>query len=80
MPNVNAISENPIEMLAVVALLRDLPQEGLLRGDAGTVVEHLSPTAVEVEFVDSDGRTRAIVAVKTEDLLVLHLNPVSQAA
>jgi class 3 adenylate cyclase len=80
MPNVNAISENPIEMLAVVALLRDLPEEGLQRGEAGTVVEHLSPTAVEVEFVDPDGSTRAMVAVEAEDLLVLHLNPVPQAA
>jgi hypothetical protein len=80
MPSVKSILDNPIEMLAVVALLRDFPEEGLQRGEAGTVVEYLSPTAVEVEFVDSDGRTRAIVAVKTEDLLVLHLNPVPQAA
>jgi len=80
MSNLNAASQNPIEMLAVVALLRDLPEEGLLRGEAGTVVEHLSPTAVDVEFVDPDGRTRALVAVKTDDLLVLHLDPVPQVA
>ncbi len=80
MLNVNAIVDNPIEMLAVVALLRDFPEEGLLRGEAGTVVEYLSPTAVEVEFVDSDGCTRAMVAINTEDLLVLHLNPVPQVA
>jgi hypothetical protein len=80
MPGVKATPENPIEMLAVVALLRDLPEHGLLRGEAGTVVEHLSPTVVEVEFVDADGRTRAMAEVAAEDLLVLHLNPIPQVA
>jgi len=80
MLNSKTTSDNPIEILAVVALLRDLPEEGLVRGEAGTVVEHLSPNTVEVEFVDTDGRTRAMVALNTEDLLVLHLNPVPQVA
>ena len=80
MPGVKATPENPIEMLAVVALLRDLPEYGLLRGEAGTVVEHLSPTVVEVEFVDADGRTRAMAEVAAEDLLVLHLNPIPQVS
>jgi len=80
MPNVKAASDNSVEILATVALLRDFPEQGLLRGEAGTVVESLSPTAVEVEFVDQDGRTRALVAVNKEDLLVLHLNPVPQVA
>jgi hypothetical protein len=69
-----------MEILTTVALLRDLPEQGLLRGEAGTVVERLSPTVVEVEFVDPDGRTRALVAMNTEDLLALHLNPVRQFA
>jgi len=82
MPNTKRSSESvtSMEILTTVALLRDLPEQGLLRGEAGTVVECLSPTAVEVEFVDPGGRTRALVAVNTEDLLVLHLNPVPQVA
>jgi hypothetical protein len=41
----------------VVALLRDCPERSLVRGQAGTVVELLSPTAAEVEFSDDEGRT-----------------------
>jgi hypothetical protein len=69
-----------IKLLALVAVLHDMPEELLVRGDVGTVVEELSPTAVLVEFVNLDGSTRVLVAVKNEDLLVLHLNPVPQVA
>jgi len=41
MPNVKAASDNSVEILATVALLRDFPEQGLLRGEAGTVVESL---------------------------------------
>ncbi|MGO4879964.1 MAG: DUF4926 domain-containing protein [Bryobacteraceae bacterium] len=52
-----------MEILSVVALLEDLPGEGLVRGQVGTVVE-----------------TYAMAALKAEQLIRLHHQPVHQAA
>ena len=56
----------------VVALLQDLPEKGLLRGQDGTVVELLSPDVFEVEFCDNQGKTYASLALRADQLLVLH--------
>jgi hypothetical protein len=69
-----------IEMLSVVALLEDLPEEGLVRGQVGTVVESWTPGVYEVEFCDDNGKTYALVALKAEQLIRLHHEPVNQAA
>jgi hypothetical protein len=69
-----------LELLSVVALLADLPEHGLIRGQVGTVVERLAPGVYEVEFSDDAGRTYASLAVRGEQLLVLHHEPVHQAA
>ncbi len=69
-----------IEMHSVVALLEDLPKEGLVRGQVGTVVEEWTPGVYEVEFADDKGRTYAMVALKPEQLMRLHHEPVHQAA
>jgi hypothetical protein len=61
-----------LETLSEVALLRDLPEQGLVRGQVGTVVETLSPEAAEVEFVDDEGRTYAMVALRSDELIRLH--------
>jgi hypothetical protein len=65
----------PIALLDVVALLDDLPQHGLSRGQVGTVVEALAPAVYEVEFSDDAGRTYAMLALPAEQLLVLHEQP-----
>jgi hypothetical protein len=39
-----------LELLSVVALIRDVPEAGLVRGQVGTIVEVLGPEAFEVEF------------------------------
>jgi Domain of unknown function (DUF4926) len=41
-----------LEYLSVIALLQDLPDKGLVRGQIGTVVELYSRTVGEVEFCD----------------------------
>lgn len=69
-----------IEMLAVVALLQDVPELGLVRGQVGTVVEDLAPGVYEVEFCDDNGRTYAMGSLKAEQLIRLHHEPVHQAA
>ena len=62
-------------VLDVVALLADLPDEGLRRGQVGTVVENLGRDAVLVEFSDEDGRAYAIVPVARTGLLALRYLP-----
>ncbi len=59
-------------LLAPVALLVDLPDRGLSRGQMGTVVEHLAEGAVLVEFADDEGQTYAMVDLKPDQLVVLH--------
>lgn len=61
----------------VVALLEDLPDRGLVRGQVGTVVEKLGPGSFEVEFSDNSGRTYATLALKPSQCLVLHLDLVT---
>jgi hypothetical protein len=69
-----------IGMHSVVALLEDLPGEGLVRGQVGTVVETWTPNVYEVEFADENGRAYAMVALKAEQLMRLHHEPAHRAA
>jgi hypothetical protein len=69
-----------IEMHSVVALLEDSPEQGLVRGQVGTVVETWAPGVYEVEFCDDAGKTYAMVALKAEQLIRLYHEPVHQAA
>jgi hypothetical protein len=66
------------QLLDVVALLSDLPDHHLVRGQVGTIVELLDG-AFEVEFSDDEGRTYAELALPSDQLLVLHHRP-QQAA
>lgn len=67
---------NPeIRLLDVVALTEDIPDRDLQRGQVGTVVELLGPDVFEVEFVDNDGKTYAMLPLKSSQLLVLHYQP-----
>jgi hypothetical protein len=61
-----------IKPFDVVAILEDQPSSGLVRGQVGTVVETLAPGVFEVEFSDKEGRTYASLALKSDQLLVLH--------
>jgi hypothetical protein len=69
-----------IEVHSVVVLRRDRPEEGLVRGQVGTVVESWAPGVYEVEFSDDNGRTYAMVTLKAGQLMRLHHEPVHQAA
>ncbi len=62
----------------LAALTEDLPERGLYRSQVGTV-ESLAPDVFEVEFSDNEGRTYASLALKAEQLLVLHHEPVVTA-
>jgi uncharacterized membrane protein len=55
----------------VVALLADVPEAKLARGQVGTVVEILSPAKVLVEFADDEGKAFSITTIAENNLLVL---------
>ena len=69
-----------IEPLAVVAILNDLPEYGLVRGQVGTVVERLAPSVVEVEFSDDNGVTYALASLPAGQLMRLHHKPLQEVA
>jgi hypothetical protein len=62
-------------VLNAVALLCNLPEHGLLRGQVGTIVEALDETTSLVEFSDDRGEAYAIVPCPHDALLVLHTIP-----
>ena len=64
-----------IPLLSLIALIDDLPDQKLTRGQIGTVVEHLDhggEQALLVEFSDDQGRTYAMVDLRPDQLIVLH--------
>ena len=65
------------DLLRAVALLRDLPEHGLVRGQVGTIVEALDDATLLVEFSDDDGRAYAIVPCPRDALLVLRTAPLA---
>ena len=69
-----------MKTLEVVALINDVPEKHLRRGQVGTVVEKLAPGMVEVEFADLEGNIYAMCAVPENNLLVLHHIPDAIAA
>lgn len=65
-----------IKLLDVVALPQEVPEEGLRRGEVGTVVEVFErpehqPAGVLVEFSDREGRAYSIVDLSAEQLIRL---------
>ena len=69
-----------MKTLAVVALINDIPEKHLCRGQVGTVVEILAPGVVEVEFSDLDGNPYAMCAIPENSLMELHHFPDAIAA
>lgn len=68
------INEN-IKLLDVVALLEDMPELNLYRGQVGTVVEQYEPGVFEVEFSDFNGRAYALETLQAKYLMILHHSP-----
>ncbi len=63
------------KLLDVIALLDDVPDHRLRRGQVGTIVEELAPDVFEVDFSDEQGRTYALLALRSNQLMVLHYQP-----
>lgn len=61
-----------IKLFDTVALLEDLPEENLWRGQVGAVVEiYNDGEAFEVEFVDTSGHTYGLLALRGEQVMLL---------
>jgi hypothetical protein len=69
-----------LELLAVVAVLKDIPGKGLVRGQVGTIVEILSPSVAEVEFSDDQGRAYAMASINADEMIRLHHAPQERVA
>ncbi len=67
----------PLKLLDVVALTEDVPDRALSRGQVGTVVEVLAPSVFEIEFVDDEGQTYALLPLTSDQLMQLHYTPAS---
>jgi Domain of unknown function (DUF4926) len=55
-------------VLDTIVLDRDLPDQGLRKGDLGAVVELYEPDGLEVEFVTASGRTAALLTLNARDV------------
>jgi hypothetical protein len=63
---------NEIKVIDVVAVLEDIPEHGLCRGEVGTVVEQWKDGVFEVELSDNLGKTYAFAALRPDQLMKLH--------
>ena len=56
-----------------VVLLRNKPEHNLNRGDVGCVVAVYNEATIEVEFVDDEGKTVALITLPNTDVLRLNV-------
>ena len=66
---------NTFKELETVALLKNIPEHNMYRGDVGVIVSILSDDTVEVEFSNKDGKTVALIPVQTTHLIKLRMQP-----
>jgi len=58
-----------IRELETVVLKHDVPEQGLKKGDVGTVVhQYTDHEAFEVEFVTAEGKTVAVLTLTERDI------------
>jgi Domain of unknown function (DUF4926) len=69
-----------MKLLDTVALLENIPDLSLFRGQVGTIVEVYEPGAFEVEFVDDQGQTYALETLNSQQLILLHHQPLLATA
>lgn len=60
------------KLLDLIAVTSSSPDSDVAVGDVGTVVELLPPDGLEVEFLDSAGRTRCVATLNVNSVLVLN--------
>ncbi len=69
------------KLFDIVALIEDIPEHHLRRGQVGTIVEVFDAgKAFEVEFSDQNGRAYDSVGVEPSQMMVLQYEPEAIAA
>ena len=71
--------KDEIRLLDVVALVTDVPQHKLYRGEIGAIVECHGDDTFEVEFVSQDGHTYALLTLAGDLLIPLREKPTHDA-
>jgi hypothetical protein len=66
-----------IRLLDIVALVEDLPEYGIYRGQVGTVTDIVAPDVFEVDFSDTSGQTFAELNLTSQQLMLLLHEPIS---
>lgn len=69
--------ETEIELFKVVALLNNITEKKLKKGQVGTVVKKLAEDVYEIEFCDKSEQTILTTSIHAEYLLVLDLDLVA---
>jgi hypothetical protein len=67
-----------MKLLDVVALLEDIPNCHLYRGQVGTIVEVYEPEVFEVEFSNLNGQAYAMETLAAKQLMVLYHHPIQE--
>lgn len=64
--------KSTISILDIVATKKSFPEHNILAGQVGTVVEILEDGFVEVEFSIKKEEEPILLAINSEDLMLLH--------
>jgi len=66
------IMKDKIEKLDVVAILEDLPELGISRGDIATVLEEVSEKIFLLEISDRNGKTISMIELPQKSIMKLN--------
>jgi hypothetical protein len=66
------MKKEALKLFDTVAMLKDIPENKVVKGQVGTIVEEHRNGVFEVEFADKDGQTIASFAVNEAELMLLH--------
>lgn len=64
--------KDKIEKLDVVAILEDLPELGISRGDIATVLEEVSEKIFLLEISDRNGKTISMIELPQKSIMKLN--------
>ncbi len=67
-----------MKLFDIVALLENLPELNLYRGQVGTLVEQYEPSVFEVEFISTTGKVYALETLQESQLMLLHHAPLTK--
>lgn len=63
---------NKFKILDIIALLSDISEKKLIKGQVGTIVEYLDNDMYEVEFCNKQGQTISVLPIDEKSMLLLH--------